>query len=67
MRGSYLLLHGIRKEVRELHEQVRVICEQLRDLFQNFFDSFLLFLIGMQDLQEGPAVHTDTWIDNRGD
>jgi NTP pyrophosphatase (non-canonical NTP hydrolase) len=56
-RLPHLLLHRVGQEVGELHQQVRVVSEQLRHLLQHLLDALLLLLVGVQDLQEG-AVYT---------
>ena len=47
-----LSLDSIRKEICKFFKKVWMICKQHRHLFENFFNTALLLLICMQDLQE---------------
>jgi hypothetical protein len=51
-----LILHSVWQEISELHEQVGMVCEELRDLLKHFFDAFLLLLVSVKNLQERSAV-----------
>lgn len=63
-----LLLDGVRKEERELLQEIGVVREQGRDLLQDFFDAALLLLVSVKDLKEslvGAGVIGEAFLDGR--